>query len=471
MAESPEDAAAMPGSARSLHLVFESPKAFRIEYARNLVKGGAFVQTRERFALRELVEVRLEAPFAGEKLTLRAEVVHCLTPAAVAPGVVPGVAVQFLDPTPELRERLEAILEHAPEPAGPIEAPGDAGGELTGGDDFDESDLGEMSFESGAGPPRGSIPGTRLEGFEGTALAGGEPDVNERTHRTRADRAPARVQVRIQGPTGKALQGRTRDLSQSGLLLSVDGEELPVGREVTLGLMHPTSGDVMEVSGKVVRHLAGDGVVPAVAVEIQAGRKAEAVARFVEEVRKVNEEQSRGGIRGPLEELGAVSLLQMFAALAKRGTLTVTCGLEEGMVAFEEGTLIAAQVGSVLGVKALARIFSWRQGQFEFRAHIDPLPRPATPESMEGAILEALRIVDEGNRVSGPQLAPGARFTVHRDKLGALGRPLGKTEEAVLELAAAGFTVRRIFDVIPENDAQIRASLLSLVERGLMSPA
>jgi len=455
MADSPDDAAAMPGAARSLHLVFESPDAFRTEYARNLVKGGAFVPTRGQFSLRELVDVRLEAPFAGEKLALRAEVVHCLTPDAVAPGVAPGVAVQFLDPTPELRARLEAILEYAPDDAGSIEAPGDDGadpGALEFGDSVDVDPDAE----------------TRVAGFESTAV---ERDVNERTHRTREERAPARVPVRVQGPTGKALQARTRDLSKTGLLLSVDGEELPVGREITLGLMHPTSGDVMEVSGKVVRHLAGEGVVPAVAVEIQAGPKADAVARFVEEVRKVDEEQRRGGIRGPLEELGAVSLLQMLAALSKRGTLTVTCGLEEGMVAFEEGLLVAAQVGSVTGAKALARIFSWREGHFEFRAHVDPLPRPTTPESMEAAILEALRRIDESNRMSGPQLAPGARFTVHREKLGKLDRPLGKTEEAVLELAAAGFTVRRILDVIPENDAQIRSSLLALVERGLMSPA
>jgi len=449
MADSPEDAVAMPGAARRLHLVFKSAEAFRTEYERNLVKGGAFVPTRERFAMRELVEVRLEAPFAGEKLALRAEVVHCLTRDAVAPGVAPGVAVQFLDPTPELRSRLEAILEHVPEPSESIEAPGDAEADLT-----DDDDLGEA-----------------IEGFEPTTQDdSSDGDPSDRTHRTRADRAPARVPVRVQGPTGKALQGRTRDLSKTGLLLSVDGEELPVGREITLGIMHPTSGDVMEVSGKVVRHVAGDGVVPAVAVEIQAGPKADAVARFVEEVQKVNEEQSRGGIRGPLEELGAVSLLQMFAALAKCGTLTVTCGVEEGTVAFEEGMLLAAQVGSVNGVKALARIFSWREGQFEFRAHVDKVPQPGPPEPMEGAILEALRTIDESSRVSGPQLAPGARFSVHREKLGSLDRPLGKTEEAVLELAAAGFTVRRILDVIPENDAQIRSSLLSLVERGLLSP-
>ncbi|HTY19278.1 MAG TPA: PilZ domain-containing protein [Myxococcota bacterium] len=441
----------MPDKARRLHLVFENPDTFRAEYGRNLAKGGAFVPTRERFALREIVEVRLEAPFAGEKLTLRAEVVHCLTRDAVAPGVSPGVAVQFLDPTPELRARLEAILEHTLEPSEAIEAPGDSALDFPGSDELDD-------------------PG--IEGFEPTGQGEShDGDPSDRTHRTRAERARARVPVRVQGPTGKALQGRTRDLSKTGILLSVDGEELPVGREITVGIMHPTSGDVMEVSGKVVRHVAGEGVVPAVAVEIQAGPKAEAVARFVEEVRKVNEEQSRGGIRGPLEELGAVSLLQMFAALAKRGTLTVTCGVEEGTVAFEEGMLLLAQVGSVTGVKALARIFSWREGHFEFRAHVDPMPPAATPEPMEGSILDALRIIDEANRLSGPQLAPGARFAVHREKLGSLDRPLGKTEEAVLELAAAGFTVRRILDVIPENDAQIRSSLSSLVERGLLSPS
>jgi hypothetical protein len=40
----------------------------------------------------------------------------------------------------------------------------------------------------------------------------------------------------------------------------------------------------------------------------------------------------------------------------------------------------------------------------------------------------------------------------------------------VLELAAAGFTVRRILDVIPETDVAIRGAITSLVERGLLTP-
>ena len=451
MADPSDEPAAVPGVARSLHLVFEDAAAFLREYERNLVKGGAFVPTREAFEPRELVEVRVEAPFAGAKLALPAEVVHS------APG---GAAVQFLDPAPALRARFEAVVEraealraesHAALAAAELAAadPAEALGEGLGGEDIDLAP----------------------EGFEPTALGGPTAeDPDDRTYRERAVRAPTRVPVRVKGPTGKPLRARTRDLSKTGALLSVDGEELPVGRDVELELTHPGTGEVMAVPGKVVRHLQGEGVVPAVAVAIEPGARREALERFVEDVERADEELRRSGICGPLEELGAVSLLQMFAALARQGTLTVTAGLEEGVVAFADGQLLAAQVGSVAGVKALVRIFGWREGFFKFRAAVDGdvVGGPATP--MEGAILEALRLLDEANRQAGPGLAPDTRFTVHRDRLGAVGAALETTEESVLELAAAGFTLRRILDVIPETDAVIRSAVASLVERGLLTP-
>jgi Tfp pilus assembly protein PilZ len=455
-----EDSVAMPGVARSLHLVFQSATAFREEYARNLVKGGAFVPTREPLALRELVEVVLEVPFAGEKLVLQAEVVHY-----VEGGPRSGAAVQFLTDAPDLRSRLESILERAEvqaerEAAAPVPAPGDDGGL------FEASDLAGLALDEAAADE--AARGARLEGFEPTGVSR-EDGNTERTYRQRADRAATRIPVRVKGPTGKPLQARTRDISSSGILLSVDGEELPIGREVEMELTHPGTGEALSISGKVVRHVTGDGVVSAVAVQMKSDERQAAVQRFLEDVKRVDEEQQRGGIRGPLEELGAVSLLQMFAALSRAGTLTVTCGVEEGVVGFEDGQLTVAQVGSVLGVKALARIFAWREGFFEFRGQVDAGLPCGDPLPMEGAILEALRLLDEANRASGPDLPAGARLKVHRDRLSRLDRPLGQTEQAVLELATAGFTVRRILDVIPENDAAIRAAIGSLIERGLVT--
>jgi hypothetical protein len=460
-----EDSAALPGALRSLHLAFADAHAFRAEYERNLVKGGAFIPTAQRFALRELVEVRLEAGFANETLTLGAEVVHCLPPN--------GVAVQFLDPAPTLRARLGGILERAAadpgEPAVPD--PDESADPALGAfDPFGSEDL------AGLGPAEDPLavdadalaPG-RLEGLEPTAFAAGDP--SERTFVQRAEREPVRVPVRVRGPTGKAIDAHSRNLSTSGLLLSVDGEELPVGRDVELEITHPGTGEALVVDGRVVRHLDGPGVVPAVAVQMRPGGGREAVERFVEEVHRADAEQRQGGIRGPLEELGAAGLLQMFAALSRCGTLFVTSGNEEGVVAFEGGQLVLAQVGSVTGVKALARLFAWRDGHFEFRAHVAPVRSASgAGEPMEAAIFAALQIVDEANR-NAPGLAPDARFAVHRERLGRLAQPLGKTEDAVLELAAAGFTLRRILDVIPENDAQIRAAVETLLEQGLLDRA
>lgn len=431
MADPLDDLAADPAVARSLHLVFADADAFLREYRQNLVKGGAYVASDETFDAREIVSVRVELSFADAKLDLSAEVVHS------GPG---GVAVQFLEPTPELRARFAGFVEQAEAVPTSLQ--------------LADADLDGISLD-----------GDSAE----TAAPAGDPDPNERTYRDRADRAPTRVPVRVKGPTGKALRGRTRDLSKTGVLLSIEGEELPVGREIELELVHPTTSESLAVTGRVMRHLAGDGVVPAVAVEIHAGAQRDAVERFVEEVRRLDEEQQRSGIRGPLEELGAVGLLQMFAALARRGTLTVTSGVEEGVVSFADGQLIRAHVGTVVGVKALARIFGWRDGFFEFRASVDAEPSTEDPGPMEASILDALRLLDESNRQAGPQLEPAARFTVHRTELENAKGSLDTTQEAVLDLAAAGFTVRRILDVIPESDVSIRTAIASLLERGLLS--
>jgi len=433
---------------RRLHLAFEDPKAFLAEYARNLARGGAMLSDPGDYEAREIVDVVLEAPFASAKLVLAAEVVHA------AGG---SVAVQFLDPTPELRERIEPVREKAERLAAKAKPAAAADDEpLAIEDDFALEDDASFDLDEGAAPG----------GFESTALA--DEDPNERTYRARADRAPARVAAKVRGPTGKSLRARTRDVSATGMLLSVEGEELPVGREVQVSIVHPTSGEQLTVPAKVVRHLEDEGVVGAVAVEIRSGALTEQVQRFVSDVQEADAQQRSAGIRGPLEELGGASLLQMFAALSKRGTLSISHGVEEGVVVFENGTLRLAQVGAVVGTKALARMLAWRDGFFEFRSHVDPVDSNESGVPMEGAILEALRILDEEQRNAGAALSPKARLEVERSKLAESGPPLGKTEQAVLELATAGFTVRRILDVIPENDAAIRTAIQALLERGLV---
>jgi hypothetical protein len=239
---------------------------------------------------------------------------------------------------------------------------------------------------------------------------------------------------------------------------------------VRLALQHPETGDRVEVDGRVVRHLETEGTVAAVSVlfDVPAGRKAE-VAELVRAAQSAHRQRSESGISGRIEELGMPNLIQMLGRSSPCGTLAVRSGTEEGVVAFEAGTLRYVRLGATRSLKALARMLLWREGSFEFHAHVAALDAEDAAMGLEAALLEATRRIDEAARLRTTRFEPSLRFRVDRAALAAAGA-LDKTEEAVLDLAAAGFTVRRILDVIPEDDAQVTAALLVLVERGLLAP-
>jgi Tfp pilus assembly protein PilZ len=418
---------------RRLQLRFDDPQAFRREYRQNIVQGGAFIRTRERFSLREAVVVEVELAFAGVTSELDAEVVHCV-PADQAGEAGAGVAIQFLLAAPELRDRFERYVPSSARSAEAVD------------------------------------PSARELGFEAGAGAGVELDDGERERdggRRRRRRGKARVPARLE-TNHVSLDGRTRDLSESGVLLSMDGSDLPVGKGVRLTLVHPDTGERVEVQGRVARHVEASGTVAAVAIDFESAGPAAALSGFVRDVHALEARRGARGIAGPIEELGMGNLLQMFGQFSRGGTLTVGSGAEEGVVAFEGGRLRYCRLGSLMGTKALARLLSWDSGSFEFHAEVDPLPEEGAPVALEAALLEAARQLDEMRRLEPGTLDPRARLRLDARALGAHGEPLSKTEEAVVDLAAAGLSIRRLLDVIPESDAQILEAIRTLAERGLV---
>jgi hypothetical protein len=163
------------------------------------------------------------------------------------------------------------------------------------------------------------------------------------------------------------------------------------------------------------------------------------------------------------------SLIQMLGRSSPLGTLAVRSGSEEGVLAFEAGDLRYARLGATRGLKALSRMLLWQEGSFEFHAHVATLDDEDESIRLEVALLEVTRRADEAARAPGVHFEGAQCFRIDRAALAAT-ETLDKTEEAVLDLAAAGFTVRRIHDVIPESDAQVAAALLALVERGVLEP-
>jgi hypothetical protein len=455
---------------RRLRIQFERADEFRREYDRNIAKGGAFVPGASDLELREVVDVEIVLPFCDQRCTLEAEVVHVVDAATAPTPSAVGAAVQFLRPAPELRDELAGLLKLAGirgsgatglrtlevDTQWRLDDDVEAGGglELPEGDLFGE----EGSFERLDSPSSEEQP----------TVTPGRPPLG--IERRKSPRSPARVPARVEG-TNARVEGVTRDLSETGALISADASELPPGKAVRLALQHPETGDRLEVEGRVVRHVETLGTVAAVSVhfDVDDDRKEE-LAALVRAAQSAHRQRSEGGISGRVEELGMPNLIQMLGSSSPSGTLTVQSGAEEGVVAFETGYLRYVRLGAMRSLKALARMLLWREGSFEFHAHVAPLEVEDDPVRLEVALLEATRRIDEAARAPVGSFEPATRFAVDRAALSGAGA-LGKTEEAVLDLAAAGFTARRILDVIPEDDAQVSAALQSLVESGVLVPS
>ena len=448
---------------RRLRIAFETAAALAAEFDRNISNGGAQIRTSEKPELREQVEVELTFAWRADTLVFEAEVVFC-SPSG-------SVAVQFAKAASELRADLEPFLARQTQRRAAIEP---AAPDLFGDVELETDPQRDRSFELDEGedfaavPPPRHAPDPRAKTVLRVAKAPVAPardPLREVDDRRKSPRAAARVPARLQ-TTHVNLEGRTRDLSETGVLISADGSDLPLGKPIELELQHPVSGERILVRGKVARHIQTEGTVAAVGVtfDTPAERSSE-LREFVRDVKRAEAERAAAGITGRIEELGMASLIQMLGQSSPHGTLTANLGSEEATIAFENGAIRYALLGSLRGVKALARMLQWNAGTFSFHAQIDAMPDESAPLPLQNALLEAARQLDEAAHSSPLDLR--ARFSLEQGALASAGE-LSKLEEAVLDLAGAGLSVRRMIDVIPDADADVQGAIRSLLESGVL---
>src|SRR5512142_1546697 len=122
----------------------------------------------------------------------------------------------------------------------------------------------------------------------------------------------------------------------------------------------------------------------------------EQIFRRVEASRAVSGESRE--IEGNLAQIPLVDLLQILAVNRKTGRLAVEREGEKAEIALEEGRVVDASMGSVVGEKALWRLLTRREGQFAF------VPGGGAAEDRIGRkvdelVLEGLRQADEAARL------------------------------------------------------------------------
>jgi hypothetical protein len=102
-------------------------------------------------------------------------------------------------------------------------------------------------------------------------------------------------------------------------------------------------------------------------------------------------------LSGSLEHLCAIELFQMLENGRKTGVLTIKTDDCLGTFGIQEGNIITAQVGDLIGETAVFNILNCNKGQFAFLAQpsINETAQISIPTTM--LLMEGCRLLDEAN--------------------------------------------------------------------------
>lgn len=109
-------------------------------------------------------------------------------------------------------------------------------------------------------------------------------------------------------------------------------------------------------------------------------------------------------LMGDLSSMGLSDLLQNLHQNKKSGVLTLSNTSTSGKILISEGALLAAESGKSKGMKAMYRMLTWKNGDFEFQPMSpgsDELQSDQEPiqDSVEAILMEGFRQYDELRKI------------------------------------------------------------------------
>ena len=129
----------------------------------------------------------------------------------------------------------------------------------------------------------------------------------------------------------------------------------------------------------------------------------EAAARIKKVVDKISLEkmtrEAHGGsmVRGNLEQMNALDVLQSLDMGRKTCSLTIKSNGDSCAMFLTDGQIYHAQCGKLKGDEAVYKALGWHSGTFEIDFKGSSTEQ-STTQSTQGLMLEGLRLLDESNR-------------------------------------------------------------------------
>jgi len=395
------------------HLCVEyaTPEALQAAFARDLSSGAVFVPTVEWLPPGAQVHVSFELPFRGARVELSGQVVAVLPAHMARAGAEPGVSIQLGSAPAELRQRFEAAS----------------------GIELHEIDARPLEFR-------------RVE-----------------------PRYPVRTHVQIEA-RGRRFAAETGDVSYNGMLVLLPGLDLGVETDVRLQIQHPRSGEKLEIEGRIANQTRCDHGLMVAGIQFRYGlERVDEVSHFVDDLRSFHHARTLATISGSLADTPLEAVLETFSSTSNAGTLRLRRDSEEGKIAYQDGEILYATTGLVSGAKALGRLFTWRDAQFEFKPELEPMNDASTRLPLASAILAAAVQRDELARLDLSDLDPEVTFRVHAERLTALEPTLAEIAREIAENAAMGFPLAALLDMLPASDALIYRTLAELIDAGVLA--
>ncbi len=215
----------------------------------------------------------------------------------------------------------------------------------------------------------------------------------------------------------------------------------------------------------------GDEIVPA---DLEAGEVARRVEGLVSRLAGLDEVvpvEDDAEVEGKLSKIGLADLLQLFNQNGKTGSLELSrrdpSGRgETGVIHLDQGNIVQAGAGHVVGEKALFRLLAWNDGAFAFTPRrIDVVP--AIQKPLRALLMEGMRQLDEANRVDG-SLPPLDAHVALRLKSADLPNMVHPLTQEVLLLLEIYSRVQEVVDRCSFPDYQVLRTLQALEERGMV---
>ncbi|MDW8248686.1 MAG: DUF4388 domain-containing protein [Myxococcales bacterium] len=173
-------------------------------------------------------------------------------------------------------------------------------------------------------------------------------------------------------------------------------------------------------------------------------------------------ESGQGEIRGDVQQIALVDLLQLLAMNRRTGVLTISTPRGAGELRIADGEVLDSVFCRLEGEKAFYRLLGENEGSFVF----SPGGPPAMARLTRGTsalLMEGMRQKDEVERIRG-ELGISSAYIAAADPPEEEPRILGD----ILNALSRPRTLEELMDELPQLDLDILLALRNLIERGLV---